>query len=40
MDQRNRSSVVGGLIMILLGVWFLAVQFVPGLNEWFNARYS
>jgi hypothetical protein len=28
--------LVGGLILILLGAWFLAMQFVPGLQEWFS----
>jgi hypothetical protein len=28
--------LAGGLILILLGVWFLAVQFVPGLQGWFS----
>jgi hypothetical protein len=28
--------LAGGLILILLGAWFLAVQFVPGLQAWFS----
>jgi hypothetical protein len=31
MDRRRRSSLVGGLLLILLGVWFLVSQLVPGL---------
>lgn len=34
MDRRRRSSLLGGLLLILLGFWFLAVQFVPGLKTW------
>ncbi len=40
MDQHSRSSIAGGLILVLLGGWFLAMQLVPGLGEWFNTRYS
>lgn len=36
MDRRRRSSLLGGLLLILLGAWFLAVQFVPGLKTWFG----
>jgi hypothetical protein len=31
MDRRRRSSLVGGLLLILLGAWFLVSQFLPGL---------
>ncbi len=30
--QRRRSSLAFGLILVLLGVWFLALQVVPGLQ--------
>ena len=36
MDRRRRSSLAGGLILILLGVWFLAAQWIPGLQTWFS----
>jgi hypothetical protein len=36
MNRRRRSGLAGGLILILLGVWFLAVQLVPGLRAWFS----
>lgn len=36
MKRSHRSSLTGGLILILLGAWFLAVQFVPGLQDWFS----
>lgn len=36
MDRRRRSSLAGGLILILLGAWFLAIQWLPGLQVWFS----
>jgi hypothetical protein len=36
MNRRRRSGLAGGLILVLLGVWFLAVQLVPGLRAWFS----
>ena len=35
MGSSRRSSLAAGLVMILLGAWFLVVQFVPGLQAWF-----
>ena len=32
MTQANRGSLAVALLLILLGVWFLLVQFVPGLQ--------
>jgi len=32
MDRGRRSSLAGGLVLILLGTWFLVAQFVPGLQ--------
>ena len=40
MDRKRRSSLAAGLVLILLGAWFLAVQFVPGLRAWMNIEYS
>jgi hypothetical protein len=34
MDRRRRSSLVGGVILVLIGAWFVAVQLVPGLATW------
>ncbi len=31
MNQMDRSRVATALVLILLGVWFLLVQFVPAL---------
>jgi hypothetical protein len=36
MDRRRRSSLVGGLLLILLGTWFLVSQFLPGLYPEFS----
>ena len=36
MSGRRRSSLAGGLVLILLGAWLLAVQVVPGLDDWFE----
>lgn len=33
MTRANRGSIAIALVLILLGVWFLLVQFVPGLQE-------
>ena len=40
MDRRRRSSLVVGLLLILLGVWFIAVQFVPELRAWMEIEYA
>ena len=36
MNRNRRLSLTGGMILILLGAWFLAVQIVPGLQDWFS----
>ena len=36
MDSRRRSSLAGGLVLVLLGVWFLVAGWVPGLRVWFS----
>lgn len=33
MEHSRRARIGGGLFLILLGVWFAAVQVVPGLRE-------
>ncbi|MCF6277592.1 MAG: hypothetical protein L3J16_02440 [Anaerolineales bacterium] len=30
----KKGNLTGGLILILIGMWFLAVQFVPALKDW------
>ena len=34
MDSSRRSSIAFGLVLVLLGVWFLAIQMVPALQTW------
>ena len=34
VERSRRPGVAGALILILLGLWFLAVQVVPGLEHW------
>jgi hypothetical protein len=36
MNRRRRSSLAGGLVLILLGAWFLVAQWVPGLQVWLS----
>lgn len=36
MNKRRRSSLAGGLVLILIGAAFLAVQLLPGLQIWFS----
>jgi hypothetical protein len=33
MDRHRRSSIAFALLLILIGLWFLLVQFVPALQE-------
>jgi hypothetical protein len=34
MDRKNRSQLGLGIILILLGGWFIAQKTIPGLQEW------
>ena len=36
----KKGNITGGLILILLGVWFLAVQFIPQLRIWAKGNWS
>jgi hypothetical protein len=40
MRHYRRSNLAVGLILILLGAWFLAVQVFPNLRVWFNLSFS
>jgi hypothetical protein len=40
MEQRRRSSLVGGILLILIGAWFAALQLVPGLGDWINIEFT
>jgi hypothetical protein len=34
MEQSRRGTITFGVLLILLGGWFLALQVVPGLSAW------
>jgi len=34
--MNRRSSLTFGILLILLGAWFLAIQLVPGLENWID----
>ncbi len=36
----KKGNITGGLILILIGAWFLAVQFVPQLEAWAHGKWS
>jgi len=40
MNRSSRSSIIGGVILIVVGAGLLAGQFIPGWSEWFNMRYA
>jgi hypothetical protein len=40
VNRETRSNLVIGLILIILGGWFLAGQFVPQIKVWINAERS
>jgi hypothetical protein len=40
MDRHQRSNIIIGIILLLLGGWFLAVQLMPELGAWFNLQFS
>jgi predicted membrane protein len=40
MSRRRRTSLVGGIILVLLGAWLLAVQLVPGLDRLINIEFT
>ena len=40
MEKRKRTNLIGGILLILIGAWFLAMQFFPQLGEWINIELS
>jgi hypothetical protein len=38
MDRQNRARLGTGIILVLLGLWFLAVRVSPGLADWAEGR--
>lgn len=40
MDQRSKSNLAAGLILILLGVWYMAARLIPALQIWQIERFT
>ncbi len=40
MDRTARSRLVVGVLLLALGVYFLAAQFFPGLGDWFQIQFT
>ena len=40
MDSQRRTNLVGGVVLILIGGFFLAMQLFPGLGVTFNIQFS
>ncbi|NLG98633.1 MAG: hypothetical protein GX491_14855 [Chloroflexi bacterium] len=40
MENRTRSNVAGGILLILLGLAFLSYQLAPGLWSWLDLEFS
>ncbi len=40
MTQSARSRLVLGLLLILLGIWFLAARFYPQLDTWIHLEFT
>ena len=36
----KKGNITGGLILILLGAWFLAIQFIPQLKDWAEGSWA
>ena len=40
MNRQNRTQLVLGLLLILFGLWFVAVQRMPGLKAWAEIQFQ
>ncbi len=40
MAQSHRSRLAVGLLLIIIGAWFLAAQVFPGLQSWINQSFA
>ncbi len=40
MNRRHRSGIIGGILLVLLGGWLLALQIVPGLDALIDIEFS
>jgi len=38
MNKEKRSTIMIGILLILLGGWFLAIQFLPELKDWIEVE--
>lgn len=40
MNRENRSRLAVGILLILVGVWFLLTRFVPQLQDWVRIEFT
>jgi hypothetical protein len=40
MNRQNRTQLVLGLLLVLVGLWFIAAQRVPGLKAWAEIQFQ
>ncbi len=40
MSKENRTQLVLGILLVLAGVWFVAVRQVPALKQWIDVRFE
>jgi hypothetical protein len=40
VNRKTRSGLGLGLLLIIIGGWFLAVQFVPSIGDWFSSIFE
>ena len=40
MNRSQRSSLAVGVILVLVGVYFILANMVPQFNQWLNITYS
>lgn len=40
MNRQNRTQLVLGLLLILIGVWFVAAQRIPALKTWLEIQFQ
>ena len=38
--QRNRSTLILGILLILIGIWLVASREVPALRQWLDVEFS
>lgn len=40
MSKGNRTQLILGILLVLVGVWFVAVRQVPALKAWINVQFE